>query len=528
MSRRVRALVVAVTVALLALVQPLAPASSGAATGMWVSGFYVGWMTGQYPPSAIDFTSLTHIMVFSVLPRTDGTLDTTMFMGSTSGPAMAKDVASRAHTAGRKAILAVGGAGSQSSFVGATAPATIDAFVANLVQVVADWGYDGVDLDWEPIATTDYAAFNSLVAKLRAARPGMLVTADVNWRSSNFPMSSQEQAFYAGLGSSLDQVNIMTYGMADAWSGWVSWHSSALAGHASNHPSSVAISVDQYLGAGVPAAKLGMGIGFYGSCWSSPVTAPLQAPSGSRVVTTVNYADIMKSYHSAGAYRYDTTAQAPYLSSSTGIGPSSCTFLSYEDEQSVAAKADYARQRGLGGTIIWQINGGYNSAAGDPGALLRAVGNAFLNTTPRTATTTTLSPSPTSSVSGQTVTLTAAVSAASSRGGGGQTCRSEQTFREGRPWGRTVGRHFLPATAFSVRGVPFKDLFRRAKRLCLCDDPRRTRRLRGPPPRGALPRDARAAGPPGSVHAAHRRAAFGAVHRQAGEPGDAGAVRAGR
>ena len=60
MSRRVRALVVAVTVALLALVQPLAPASSGAATGMWVSGFYVGWMTGQYPPSAIDFTSLTH------------------------------------------------------------------------------------------------------------------------------------------------------------------------------------------------------------------------------------------------------------------------------------------------------------------------------------------------------------------------------------------------------------------------------------------------------------------------------------
>jgi chitinase len=448
MSRRLRALVVAVAVALLAVVQPLAPARSGAATSMWVSGFYVGWMTSQYPPSAIDFSSLTHIMVFSVLPRTDGTLDTTMFMGSTSGPAMAKDVAARAHAAGRKAILAVGGGGYGSNFVGATSSTNIDRFVANLVQVVTDWGYDGIDLDWEPLTTTDFPAFNSLVAKLRAAKPGMLITADVNWRSSNFPMTSQEQAFYAGLGNTLDQVNIMTYGMADAWSGWVSWHSSALTGHASNRPSSVAVSVDQYLAAGVPAAKLGMGIGFYGSCWTSPVTGPVQSPSGSRVATTLNYADIMKSYHSSGAYRYDTTAQAPYLSSSTGIGPSSCTFLSYEDEQSIAAKADYARQRGLGGTIIWQINGGYNSAAADPGALLRAVGSAFLGTTPRTETATGLATSPASSVARQAVTLTATVSSASG------TPEGSVTFRDGTTTIATValsgGQASTTTTALTV------------------------------------------------------------------------------
>ncbi|MCC6271282.1 MAG: hypothetical protein IT190_08390, partial [Microbacteriaceae bacterium] len=35
------------------------------AAGPWVSGFYVGWMAGTVPPAAIDYRSLTHVMMFS-------------------------------------------------------------------------------------------------------------------------------------------------------------------------------------------------------------------------------------------------------------------------------------------------------------------------------------------------------------------------------------------------------------------------------------------------------------------------------
>ena len=63
-----------------------------------------------------------------------------------------------------------------------------------------------------------------------AARPGMLVTVDVNWLNANFALSSSEKAFYVQLAGAVDQMNMMTYGMADAWSGWASWHSSALSG----------------------------------------------------------------------------------------------------------------------------------------------------------------------------------------------------------------------------------------------------------------------------------------------------------
>lgn len=72
-----------------------------------------------------------------------------------------------------------------------------------------------------------------------------------------------------------------------------------------------------------------------------------------------------------GAYAryYDSTLTAPWLWNSTKK-----VFLSTEDDQSVAAKADYVISRGIGGTMIWELAGdyGWNSAKGqyEPGATL--------------------------------------------------------------------------------------------------------------------------------------------------------------
>jgi chitinase len=348
---------------------------------LWVSGFYVGWMASTYPPSAIDFSSLTHVMVFSVLPHTNGSLDTTLFIDPTNGPLLAKDIAARAHAAGRKAILVVGGTDSETGFSGATRTASMSTFVQNLVGLVTTWGFDGLDIDWEPLATSDYSAMLALMNNLRAAMPNIILTADVGWRNANFSMSSTDASFYRSLGNAVDQMNMMTYAMADNWGGWLSWHSSAVTGAASNHPSSIQVSAGQYRAAGVPPGRIGVGIGFYGSCWNAPVTAPLQSPGSAHVVAsdnTMSFANIMRSYYGANFYNYDAVAEAPYLSFSTPTGPSGCTFVSYEDERSVAAKAAYVKLNGLGGAMIWQLNEGYNAGASDPNALLHAIRNAFL------------------------------------------------------------------------------------------------------------------------------------------------------
>lgn len=394
---------------------------------MWVSGFYVGYMASSYPPSAIDFSALTHVMVFSLLPRSDGTLDTTLFIDAVNGPAVAKDVAQRAHAAGRKAILVVGGEGTASAFRGATSPQYMSTFVQNLRQTAAAWGFDGIDIDWEPLASSDYAALLTLIGNLRAAQPGIALTADVPWLNANFPLGTSDAQFYAQLAGAVDQMNMMTYGMADNWPGWVAWHSSAVDGQGADHPSSVASSARMYMNAGVPAAKLGVGIGFFGSCWSAPVTGPLQSPGTARVVAgdnTMGFGNIKSRYYSDSNYGYDRTAEAPYLSFSIPTGPAGCTFISYEDERSVPAKASYAAQYGLGGASIWQLNEGYAPPAADPSSLLHAVGAAFRNVSPA-PTSTRVGSSVQPSVFGQTVTFAAEVTSAAGTPGG------TATFKDG-------------------------------------------------------------------------------------------------
>src|SRR5262249_50875263 len=108
---------------------PAAPQATRPAAAKWVSGFYVGYMADIYPPSAIDFGSLTHVMVFSVRPQRNGTLDTALFIDRVNGPRTAQDVATRAHAAGRKAILVIGGSDTQAGFTGATSSENLSTFV---------------------------------------------------------------------------------------------------------------------------------------------------------------------------------------------------------------------------------------------------------------------------------------------------------------------------------------------------------------------------------------------------------------
>ncbi|MFZ3496256.1 chitinase C-terminal domain-containing protein [Streptomyces sp. 5.8] len=61
------------------------------------------------------------------------------------------------------------------------------------------------------------------------------------------------------------------------------------------------------------------------------------------------------------ARKYDSTLVAPWL-----WNAQKKVFLSTEDEQSVAAKADYVIDRGIGGTMVWEMAGDYswNAAKG--------------------------------------------------------------------------------------------------------------------------------------------------------------------
>jgi chitinase len=349
--------------------------ASGFDASAWVQGYYVGYERDLYPIEAVDFGALTHLMVGRVRPLADGSVTHDFDIDDVNGPIWAQATVNAAHAAGRKAILMVGGAGEIDGWR-AAASVHRDALVANLLAVMDQFGFDGLDLDWEPLEDTDQADFAALAGALRADRPGMLMTVPVGWINSNFESSD---AWYGTIAPLFDRINVMTYDMAGPWDGWQSWHNSALSGASPTTPSSVVTSVTFYLTSGVPTSKLGIGSAFYGYCWQG-VTGPLQDGGTLAGEATMSYATIIDGYYSPSLRQWDATASVPYLSSAAPIGAAACNFLSYEDEQSIAAKGFYARSHHLGGVIIWTIGEGHlgDRPPGQQDPLLEAIRLAFL------------------------------------------------------------------------------------------------------------------------------------------------------
>ncbi len=112
-----------------------------------------------------------------------------------------------------------------------------------------------------------------------------------------------------------------------------------------------------------------------------------------------SYSNIMRYLYEESAWRWDDVAKASYLSFATpkeiahpswATPPIRTTYVTYEDEQSIAAKGAYVRSQGLGGAIVWTISQGYLEwkTSGEKDPLMKAVKNAFLDGAPPTVTVT--------------------------------------------------------------------------------------------------------------------------------------------
>ena len=363
-------------VAGLGAVQPQTATAHGSTR--WVIGYYPIYQRALMPVGEIDWSALTHLAVGAVIPRPDGSLNTSFDVDPTNGPKIARALAAAATAHGVVPILMVGGAGTHDAFAGA-AEHHRAALVKNLVAVLRSYGFNGLDLDWEPVQSGEGPAVQALVAALRTKLPHAVLTMPVDWITKTFP---KVPSFYGALAKRLDRIDIMSYEMAGAYDGWKTWYSSALKGAGAATPSDIVTNVASYEKAGVPARKLGIGVGFYGTCWAGGVTGPRQSIGSSYVAALDNvmsYTHIMSSYYAAAAYRFDTGAEVPYLSFGQPAGPQQCTYVSYENARSVRLKGAWATSHGLGAEIVWTINQAHvkGAPAGETDPLLRAVHASF-------------------------------------------------------------------------------------------------------------------------------------------------------
>jgi hypothetical protein len=163
----------------------------------------------------------------------------------------------------------------------------------------------------------------------------------------------------------VDWINLMGYDFHGSWD--TSTNFNAPLFRASADPADAALNIDAavqtYLSAGVPAQKLVLGVPFYGRGWAgvsdtdNGLYQPAAGPApGTREAGSFEYKDLKGHYLPAFERFWDEETFVPWL-----YDADRQIFISYDDAESLQAKAGYARDQGLAGVMIWELSQGDES-----------------------------------------------------------------------------------------------------------------------------------------------------------------------
>lgn len=245
-------------------------------------------------------------------------------------------------------------------------PASRARFIDSAVQFVTQYNLDGLDIDWEypglpgaghPFRAEDKQNFTALLREMRAALDGAsrkshrrLYLTIAAGASPDF-LQHTEMAKVARI---VDTVNLMSYDYYEPGDGPITGHHAALYTNPRDpEKTSADASVRAFEHAGVPPAKLLLGVPLYGHTWADvpPSHNGLYQPGKPAAHTGAPFSLIESSMLNQGFTRtWDPVSQVPTLyNSATRL------FVSYEDPQSIAGKCRYVHAHSLGGIMVWDL-----------------------------------------------------------------------------------------------------------------------------------------------------------------------------
>ncbi|ODA84171.1 hypothetical protein RJ55_02689 [Drechmeria coniospora] len=259
-------------------------------------------------------------------------------------------------------MLSIGGWTWSSNFPSAAStPANRQTFAKTAVTFMKDWGFDGIDVDWEYPADDVQAANQVLL--LQAIRDELDAYAAVHAKGHHFLLSiaapagpqNYEKLQMAQLGGVLDFINLMAYDFAGSW-GVNSGHQANLFADGQNRnatPFDADTAVQAYIKGGVPARKLVLGMPIYGRSFENTagIGKPFSGigPGGGFEAGIWNYKDLPR----AGAtVIYDDVAKASYSYDAV-----TQELITFDTSDLVKTKVSYLMGRGLGGSMFWEASG---------------------------------------------------------------------------------------------------------------------------------------------------------------------------
>lgn len=250
-------------------------------------------------------------------------------------------------------------------------------FAKSCVAFIKKYGFDGVDIDWEypggggmkpnTYRKEDKPNYTLLLAELRkrldqagkADKRNYLLTIAAPAGPRNIANLEIDK-----IHPHLDWLNLMTYDFHVSWD--ASAHFNAPLYAIKNDPAQDEVSkklnvdaaVRTYLAAGVPPEKVVVGVSFSGRGWAGVgkesnglFQAKKSIPKGTWEEGIFDYKDLAKNYIDKFQRHWHDEAKVPWLyDQKFGL------MISYDDPESLKIKAQYVRDKKLGGVMCWELS----------------------------------------------------------------------------------------------------------------------------------------------------------------------------
>ncbi len=290
----------------------------------------VGYFYYTSPAASIKYQELTHIIYAGAGINSNGSI----------AGMINPNIITKAHNAGCKVLLSIGGDTSFSRMVADTAKR--NRFVSTLTSYIISHHYDGADFDWEvPASSADSTGLLVLMKQtyeaFQAADTTLLITmamARCRWR--NYPVLNQYVNWY----------NFMGYCFDQGGSGKSGYNAALYNDNIGNDYSVNAgiLAVSGESNPLIPRNKLVLGVPFFGTQFNSATfNAPFTIEIGKE------YSDVYTMLHSGGwIYHFDNIAKVPYLTNGSSV-------VTYDDSMSIALKCQYMKAHNMSGIMIWEI-----------------------------------------------------------------------------------------------------------------------------------------------------------------------------
>ncbi|KAI9456421.1 glycoside hydrolase family 18 and carbohydrate-binding module family 5 protein [Boletus coccyginus] len=242
-------------------------------------------------------------------------------------------------------------------------------FVASVVQLVKDYGFDGIDIDFEyPANGAEGQGLLYLMTSIRNAFDDLAIA---NGDTTPYELTaavsagSQNDAYYPV--QRLDRVltywNLMAYDYAGSWLTFADNQANLYGGSRTGVSTDAA--VKHYISSGATPRKIVMGIPLYGRGFEN--TNGIGQP----------YSGVGPGTFGAGVYSYkylplpgalvfeDTADVASY-----SYDPVKRELISYDVPDVVRIKAEYVKSKSLGGCMFWELS----TDKTGPGSLVQTAG----------------------------------------------------------------------------------------------------------------------------------------------------------